>query len=82
MCDIVTNDIDLITETRVQSVISKLPASPSLEVAMRVLKIKSPSITLKDLFGTCLSYNRVDLSMAVDIFLMMITIWEGNSILT
>ena len=71
--NVVTNNIDLITASRVLSVIEKLP--PSQEVGMRVLETKSVSTTFKDGFGTCLSYNRADITMAVAIISAMTTIW-------
>ena len=73
LANIVTNDIDLITGPHVVSMISLPPASQSPEDMMIVLAIKWASTTLKDGFRTCLSYNREDLTMAVDIFSMMTT---------
>ena len=71
--NVVSNKTDLMTATRVRSVIEKL--SPSQEVKMRVLETKSVSTTFKDGFGTCLSYNRADITMAVAIISAMTTIW-------
>ena len=71
--NVVSNKTDLMTATRVRSVIEKLP--PSQEVKMRVLETKSVSTTYTDGFGTCLSCNRADSCTAADILSTMTMIW-------